>query len=139
MVDLELIDADSPQVVFRALKAVNEGRILITLCDEIHTWRPCMTETASVFGRPLPKDRTLDVLYRRAKAPTCFGVIERRKNGYDLNIHPISDGRASISLFDSAWRLLEQYVYRSPEQWYQWPHFYAEITDYSAPVLCYGN
>ena len=138
-VDLELIDADSPQVVFTALKAINEGRILITLCDEIHTWRPSRKENATVFGRPTPKDRTLDVLYRRAKAPTCFGAIERRKGGYDLTIHPISDGRTPISLFEAAWQILEEYIYRRPEQWYQWPHFYSEITDYNAPVLCYEN
>ena len=129
-VDLELIDADSPNVIFKALNALKQGRLLITLCDEVHHWRPSKNEVVALFGRSIPKDRTLDILYRRSKVPICFGAIQRLKNGYDLSIHPIADGRQEISLCNASWRLLEQYVYQYPEQWYQWPEFHSEISEY---------
>ncbi len=129
-VDLELIDADSPNVIFKALNALKEGRLLITLCDEIHHWRPSKNEVVVLFGRPIPKDRTLDILYRRSKVPICFGVIKRLKHGYDLSIHPIADGSEDVSLCSTSWRLLEQYIYQYPEQWYQWPQFHSEINEY---------
>ncbi len=138
-VDLELIDADSPNVIFKALKAINNGRLLITLCDEIHHWRPSRKENAQLFGRLIPKDRTLDILYRRLKVPTCFGIIQREKRGYNLSIHPLADGEEKTSLCETAWHLLEQYVYRSPEQWYQWPKFHSEFTRYSMNMECYEN
>ena len=129
-VDLELIDADSPNVIFKALNALKAGRLLITLCDEVHHWRPSKSEVVALFGRPIPKDRTLDILYRRSKVPIGFGVIQRLKNGYDLSIHPIADGSQDISLCSASWRLLERYVYQYPEQWYQWPKFHCEINAY---------
>ena len=138
-VDLELIDADSPNVIFKALNAIKEGRILITLCDEIHNWRPCKRENTQLFGRRIPRDRTLDILYRRAKVPTCFGFIQRKKSGYDLSIHPLADGEENISLCEAAWHLLEQKIYRYPEQWYQWPEFHSEFIKYKMNLECYEN
>lgn len=138
-VDLELIDAGSPNVIFKALDAIKEGRILITLCDEIPNWRPCKSENLQLFGRLIPKDRTLDILYKRAKVPSCFGLIQRKKNKYDLSIHPLADGEENISLFKAAWHLLEQNIYRYPEQWYQWPKFHSEFTKYSMNSECYAN
>jgi KDO2-lipid IV(A) lauroyltransferase len=137
-VDLELIDADSPNVIFKALHALKKGRLLITLCDEIHHWRPCSKDAIPLFGRLIPKDRTLDILYRRSKAPISFGMIQRLKNRYDLSIHPIADGQEDISLCEASWQLLEQYVYQYPEQWYQWPKFHSEFTQYmmNRPQLC---
>jgi len=136
-VDLELIDADGPNVMFKALNAIKAGRILITLCDEIHSWRPCRKSNAKLFGRRLPKDRTLDILYKRSKAPICFGIVQREKNGYDLAIHSMADGRKDCSACEASWQLLEQYVYRTPEQWYQWPHFYPEFNRYISNMECY--
>jgi len=88
-------------------------------------------ENIQLFGRLVPKDRTLDILYRRSKAPICFGIIQRKKNGYDLSIEPIADGEEKIPLCKTTWHLLEKYIYRYPEQWYQWPKFYSEFTRYS--------
>ena len=136
-VDLELIDADAPNVLFKALHAIKAGRVLITMCDEIDTWRPCTNDHVSLFGRPTPKDRTLDILYRRSKAPMCFGIIRRKKNGYDLSIHPMADGQEACSACEISWNLLERYVYENPDQWYQWPSFYPEFTKYLSDRECY--
>ena len=136
-VDLELIDADNPNVIFQALNAIKAGRILITLCDEIHSWRPCSKNSAKLFGRNIPKDRTLDILYRRSKAPVCFGILRRENKGYDFFIRPIADGQSARSICESSWALLEKHIYRNPEQWYQWPSFYPEFTKYLSNRACY--
>jgi KDO2-lipid IV(A) lauroyltransferase len=138
-VDLELIDADCPNVLFRALDAIRQGRILITLCDEVHSWRPSKSETALLFGRLIPKDRTLDILYGRSRARSCFGVIRRKSKGFELTIHPLADGAQRTSLCEAAWRLLEQYVYRYPQQWYQWPNFYPEFIRYQMGLQAHAN
>lgn len=135
--DLELIDADGPKVLFKALNAIKRGRILITLCDEVHIWRPCSKESTQLFGRHIPKDRTLDLLYKRSRAPICFGIVQRNKNGYDLSVHPMGDGKAKCSVCEASWNLLEHYVYRSPDQWYQWPSFYPEFIKYMTSQECY--
>lgn len=130
-VDLELIDADSPNVIFKALNAINRGRILITLCDEIRDWRPSRKERISLFGQPMPKDRTLDILYRRSKAPVYFGLIHRSKHHYELSVQPIADGVEDISLSEASWKRMEHYIRQYPYQWYQWPNFYNEVKKYS--------
>ncbi len=138
-VDLELIDADSTNVIFKALQAIEKGRSLITMCDEIHNWRPSRMETIQLFGHTIPKDRTLDILYRRSKAPSGFGIIHRIKNGYELSIHPLADGKDCFSLYEAAWHLLEQYIYQDPQQWYQWPKFYLDFTRYRKHFECHEN
>jgi len=135
-VDLELIDADSPNAIVKALNAIKEKRILITLCDEIQSWRPCRREKAQIFGHHIPKDRTLDILYKRAKAPLCFGIAQRKSTGCDLSIHPITNGHEKYSVCEASWNLLERYVYRNPEQWYQWSTFYSEFTKYISGMEC---
>ena len=135
--DLELIDADSHNVIYKALSALKEGRILITMCDEIRSWRPCSKKNTQLFGRHIPKDRTLDLLYKRSKAPMCFGIVRRKKTGYDLSIHPVADGEETCSVCEASWNLLEQYVYRNPDQWYQWPSFYPEFINYMSNQECY--
>lgn len=121
-VDLDIIDADESNVVFKALKAIRNGRTLITLCDEFKHWKPCKTSELCVFGQTIPRDRSLDIIYRRAKVPACLGLLYRGKKGSSLNIHPISEGKDNISLSEQAWKLMEENIYRFPEQWYQWPN-----------------
>lgn len=130
-IDLELIDADSPNVVFRALNAIKKGRILITLCDEIRDWRPSKYERINLFGQPIPKDRTLDILYRRSKAPVYFGLIRRSGGQYELSVQPLADGQADLSLSEASWKRIEQCIRQDPDQWYQWPSFYTEVSKYS--------
>jgi KDO2-lipid IV(A) lauroyltransferase len=138
-VDLELIDAGGPNVVFKALKAINEGRTLITLCDEIRDWRPSRKERISLFGQPYPKDKTLDILYRRSKAPVYFGLLHRKKGEYDLSIQPLADGVEDVSLSALSWKRLELYIRQYPDQWYQWPNFYTEAKKYSMDLAWYES
>jgi lauroyl/myristoyl acyltransferase len=138
-VDLDLIDADQPNVVFKALEAIRNGRTLITLCDKFKHWIPCKTTKTYVFGQALPRDRSLDIIYRRAKVPTCLGLLYREKKGGSLKIYPISDGKDNISLSEQAWKLMEEKICRFPEQWYQWPNLYKDIKKYNTFRNAYAN
>jgi KDO2-lipid IV(A) lauroyltransferase len=118
--DVILIDASEPKVIFRALRAIKSGRILITECDELSEWRPHPDKRISVFGHNVPQDRTLDFLYNRAKAPALMGLMRREKGGFTLCIDSLADGREDKSLAARAWNKLEDYILDCPQQWYQW-------------------
>jgi lauroyl/myristoyl acyltransferase len=137
-VDLELIDADRGNVAYQAIDAVKRGRILITLCDEFKHWRPSRNNTISIFGRHAPRDRTLDVLYRRTRAPVFLGLMRRRKSRFALDIHFIADGHDPVSVTDRAWEILSRYILRYPQQWYQWKEFEAEFEAYAAGRALYA-
>jgi len=138
LVDLELIDADHPNVVFKALRAIQRRRILITMCDEIHHWRPSRKHSASLFGKCIPQDRTLDTLYRRSKAPVVFGVVAREESGYDVKMVPIADGKTGDPICCAVWQRLETLVYQNPEQWYQWPNFHKDFSTYCSNKACHA-
>jgi KDO2-lipid IV(A) lauroyltransferase len=139
LLGLEAIDADNQNVIYRALEAIKKGRILITLCDEVKNWRPCKTKTMFIFGQSVPCDRTLDILFRRSKAPCCLGLMQRVKNGFNLSIDPLDGKDDNTSLTEAAWSILEQYIYRYPDQWYQWPNFETEYTKYATLSESYAN
>jgi lauroyl/myristoyl acyltransferase len=118
--DVVLIDASEPKVIFRALRAIKSGRILITECDEFSEWRPHHDKQVSVFGHNVPRDKTLDFLYNRAKVPALMGLMKREKKGFTLCIDPLADGGKDESLAARAWNKLEDYILSYPQQWYQW-------------------
>jgi lauroyl/myristoyl acyltransferase len=118
--DVQAIDADQPHAALRALRAVKQGRILITLCDEFSHWRPYRDRYITVLGRRMRRDRTLDILYQRHRPPACLGLVKRQNGGIALHIEPITEGNESISLAERAWQQLESNIMRFPDQWYQW-------------------
>ncbi len=118
--DVILIDANEPKVLFRALRAIKSGRILITECDEFSEWRPHPDKRISVFSHTVPQDKTLDFLYRRAKVPVLMGLMRREKGGFTLCIDSLEDGGKDESLAARAWNKLEDYILNYPQQWYQW-------------------
>jgi len=128
--DVVLIDASEPKVAFRALRAIKNGRILITECDEFSEWRPYPDKRISVFGHTVPQDRTLDFLYNRAKVPAFMGLMRREKRGFTLCIEPLADGRKDESLAARAWHRLEGYILNYPQQWYQWKDAATALSEY---------
>ncbi len=128
--DVQAIDADQPNAAQKALRAIKQGRILITLCDEFTHWRPYRDRYVSVLGRQVRADRTLDVLHLHSKPPACLGLVQRTRNGFALQIEPITDGREPARLAERSWQILEGYVRRSPEQWYQWRAVAEELRTY---------
>jgi lauroyl/myristoyl acyltransferase len=124
-VGITLLDANAGEkVIFTALQALKSNQILITECDEFKAWRPYRDRSTQFLGCSSPLDRTLDLFHRRYHSPVIFGLVCRMKaNRYKLKLHSLLDEAknaqaTSISL--GALRLLEQYIYVAPHQWYQW-------------------
>lgn len=114
-----LIDASEPDVAFKLLKAIKDGRVLITVCDEFSAWRTNKKQVL-VFGNSVPRDKTLDILYNKAKVPVVFGVVVRENNKFTLHLDSIVGSYTRISIADKVWRTMETYILEYPEQWYQW-------------------
>jgi KDO2-lipid IV(A) lauroyltransferase len=122
---ITLLDATEGEgVIFSALQALKSNQILITECDEFEVWRPYRDRSVQFLDCPSPLDRTLDLFHRRCHSPVIFGLVCRlNQNRYRLRLHSLaaetqSAQATTISL--RALRLLEQYIYIAPHQWYQW-------------------
>ncbi len=114
-----LIDADEPRVAFRAIKAIKEGRFLITECDEFSEWRFHKNQKVDVFGRIMPRDRTIDFFFKKAQVPTFMTLMHRQGNRFHLSVDFLADGRDCTSVSAFAWKKLEDYISKYPFQWYQ--------------------
>ncbi len=116
---VQLIDASEPGVAFKALRAIKEGRFLITECDEFSEWRFHKTQRVTVFGKVLPRDRTLDFFFKKAKVPTFLTLMKRDGNRFNMVVEFLSDGIKHDSISAKAWKKLEEYICAYPFQWYQ--------------------
>ncbi len=116
---VQLIDADEPRVAFRAIRAIKEGRFLITECDEFSEWRFHKNQKVDVFGRIMPRDRTLDFFFKKARVPAFLTLVQRDGDRFRLSVDFLADGRESTSVSASAWSKLEEYISKYPFQWYQ--------------------
>ncbi len=132
LINLTLIDADSLGNVFlAATKALKEGRLLITECDEFEEWRVGQATDSSFLGQRIGYDRTLDILQRRTGSPVISALLKRNENGgYLLNLNAITDydnpGSGSVSARCLA--VLEKAIQEAPHQWYQWKKFAPLLT-----------
>jgi lauroyl/myristoyl acyltransferase len=122
---ITLLDANNGErVIFSALQALKSNQILITECDEFKAWRTYRNRETRFLKCSCPLDRTLDLLHRRYHSPVLSGVVCRNSgNHYKLILHSLADGtkkaeEATIS--SRALGILEQYINKAPEQWYQW-------------------
>lgn len=121
---VELLDPKSGSVFFAAMKALKEGRILITQCDEMDTWRPYKDKRINFLGLDMGLDKSMDVLAKKAGAPVLFGLNHRHGNGtYELVLekpeaHPAARGHEILSA--QCLSVLNSYIYMHPEAWYEW-------------------
>jgi KDO2-lipid IV(A) lauroyltransferase len=124
-VGITALDANAgEQVIFNALRVLKSNQILITLCDEFEAWRPYRDRSVQFLGCSSPLDRTLDLFHRRHHSPVIFGLVCRlKRNRYKLRLHSLVDeaqNAQTTTISHRALRLLEQYIYMAPHQWYQW-------------------
>ena len=122
---ITLLDANNGEhVIFSALKALKSNQILITECDEFEAWRTYRNIHTRFLGCSCPLDRTLDLLHRRYHSPVLSGVVLRNNgNCYKLRLHSLTDGTKkaeAATISSQALGILEQYIHRAPDQWYQW-------------------
>lgn len=128
--DIILIDAEQDKVVYKALDAIKNGRLLITECDEFSKWIRHKSEKVSVFGNSVLQDKTLDFFYRRAKVPAMLGLMKRRNGGYVLSVTSLANGGEKVSLAKRAWNCLEEHILAEPYQWYQWKDAAVELAPF---------
>ena len=128
-----IIDVDNtPNILKAILDNLRENRIVITQCDEIDEWKPEMHQIHSFLGKPVNLDRTINILMKRARAPIVFGVVHRESESqYKLVLTPWEEMEKQILYRDripvglAALKLLELYIYKYPEEWYQWKKYAA--------------
>jgi Kdo2-lipid IVA lauroyltransferase/acyltransferase len=108
------------------MKALRQGRILITECDEFDEWRPDPSRNSYFLNCRLPSDRTLDLLQKRSGAKVVTALVKREgKKNYTCNLTSV-DNRVfpkHMSLSERCLSVLEDTVEIHPEQWYQWKKF----------------
>lgn len=115
-----IVPGEVTNVLHEATKVLSQNKIFVTQCDETDEWRPDRNYTMEFLGRKVHPDRMLNVLCKRTGAVLLFGLLHREgKNRYKLLLHRVPDeGDEPISV--RALKLLEKYIYRYPEQWYEW-------------------
>ena len=131
MYNIRLIDAENtPNVLAAAFNELRRNRILITQCDEIDEWRPSKREKTSFLGRTTGLDRSINIIKKRSGAEIVFGVIHRYSmEKYRLimcDYHQMLRKlgmKSRPSAGEAVLRLLEQFIYANPEQWYQWKKY----------------
>ncbi len=125
---IRMIDADdSGHVLSKAIKELSENRILVTQCDEIEEWRPSGKKNLSFLGHVTGLDRTINTIQKKTGAEVIFGIIHRYNlSKYRLIMYSYEDmlkaldGALLSTVGETVLKVLEQFIYHYPEQWYQW-------------------
>jgi KDO2-lipid IV(A) lauroyltransferase len=129
--NIRLIDAEKKgSILKKAIKELNENRVLVTQCDEIDEWRPSEKKRTSFLGRVTGLDRTINVIQKRTGAEVVFGVIHRYNlSKYKLIMYSYEDmlkmleGVPVSTVGETVLKVLEQFILYHPEQWYQWKKY----------------
>jgi lauroyl/myristoyl acyltransferase len=125
-VNLDLIDASNGNVFLTAIKALRDGRVLITECDEFDEWRPSENRHLTSFlNNNLVPDRTLDLLQKRSGARVVVALVQRQgRKRYTLKMDPVANGReAAAPVGVQCLSVLQEAIFKNPAQWYQWKKF----------------
>jgi len=130
--NVEIIECNGDNVMYRVLDAMKRGRILLTECDEVDAWKAHKNKTIHAFGGEIKYDRCVEVLRQRTGATVLCSFMVRTKKGYRLNIIPVGDGSfKETDLATKILKTLEKFVMKFPDQWYQWKKFHkmrSEVT-----------
>jgi KDO2-lipid IV(A) lauroyltransferase len=123
-VDLEVIDSDKGNCLLAALKALKQGRIIITEADEFDEWKAKDNHQISFLGAQLDYDRALDVLRKRSGSPIVSALVSRSQKGYTLHLTPVtSQEPTERRVGEKCLEILEDMCKLLPTQWYQWKKF----------------
>lgn len=124
---IRLLDAGSGGDILRtAAKELKQNRIVVTECDEMEEWRPSSKQFISFLGRRTGLDRTINALYKRTGAELVFALIHRHSlNKYSFIAHSVNNvAQNSSSVGSELLKILEGYILKYPEQWYQWKNYF---------------
>lgn len=127
----KIIDADQTPNITRAIfDDLKANRIVITQCDEIDEWKPSHRQKLSFLGKQIYLDRTINILSRRCGATVVFGVMHRddhcRYKFIATSYEKIAkqwQRSANMSMGVMTLKFMENYIYKYPEEWYQWKKY----------------
>jgi lauroyl/myristoyl acyltransferase len=123
-VDLQVIDSDKGNCLLAAMKALKQGRIIITESDEFDEWKAKDNHQISFLGARLNYDRALDVLRKRSGSPVVSALVSRSEKGYTLHFTPVTaEAPAESRAGERCLEILEEMCEKLPTQWYQWKKF----------------
>ena len=115
------------KAIFDNLK---ENRVVITQCDEIDEWKPCRHNNIFFLGRQVRLDRTINILSKRCDAAIVFAVMHRDRNHRYKFIATSWEEMTKrfqrstdMPIGAVILKFLEQYIYKYPEEWYQWKKY----------------
>jgi len=130
-VGVKIIDVDNTPNILRAIfEHLKENRVVITQCDEIDEWKPSRQSATIFLGKRIQRDRTLDIMGRRTGAEIVFALMQRFRPGeYRFMAKSLQEmthafqTTARFSIGELVLKVLEQYIYKHPEEWYQWEKY----------------
>jgi len=133
---VKIIDPDhTPNIMKAICNDLKENRIVITQCDEIDEWRPCRHNKTSFLGKPVYLDRTINVLSKRYGASVVFGVMHRdHHHHYEFvatswqEMAKMFKQSKDMSIGEVVLKVMEDYIYKYPQGWYQWKKYSALAT-----------
>ena len=128
---IKLIDVDNTPNILRAIFAhLKENHVVITQCDEIDEWKPSKQRSTIFLGKCIRRDRTIDIMGRRGGAAIVFALMQRTKPGkYRFMAKSLQEMAQAFqtptrfSIGELVLKVLEQYIYKHPEEWYQWKKY----------------
>ena len=137
---VRMIDgANSGNVLRMAINELKQNRVLITQCDEIDEWRTSEKKKTTFLGQVTGLDRTINLLQKRSGAEVVFGVLHRfnldqykflaysHEQMIDIVRYTPSTTTGEVVL-----KVLEQFIYKYPEQWYEWKKYPDLINTHSS-------
>jgi KDO2-lipid IV(A) lauroyltransferase len=145
---VKVIDGDhTPNIAKAIFTDLRENRIVITQCDEIDEWRPCRHNKIHFLGQQIHLDKTINLLSNRSASAIVFGVMHRNQQYRYKFIVTSWEEMATrfqrsrdMSIGAVVLKLMEYYIYKYPEAWYQWKKYQTldlfgpSGTDVKAPV-----
>ena len=128
---VKIIDANHTPNIMRAIcQDLKNNRIVITQCDEIDEWRPCLKSKIFFLGKQINLDKTLTILSKRCKASIVFGVMHRsQQHRYKFVVTSWKKMERQYyrainqSIGEVVLKFMERYIYNHPQEWYQWKKY----------------
>ena len=128
---VKIIDADKTRNVLRSIfNDLRDNRIVITQCDEIDEWKPCRKDKIFFLGKRIYLDKTFNVLSKKCASAIVFGVMHRDcRQRYKFvatsweEIAKKYQRSVDMSVGAVLLKFMEQYIYKNPEEWYQWKKY----------------
>ncbi|RLB85907.1 MAG: hypothetical protein DRH24_00575 [Deltaproteobacteria bacterium] len=130
-VSARFIDPDkTPNIMKAIFDNLKENRVVITQCDEIDEWRPCRNNKIDFLGKHIHMDKTINIISKRCKATIVFGAMHRdSRRRYKFIISSWEEmtkqyqRSMEMSIGEVVLKFMEHYIYKFPEEWYQWKKY----------------